>query len=73
VNILNGVKKIDTYKTVFQSEALSIDQIDELFRGHTTRIPGVKMYVSGSWIIMQISRSNSTTALHSATTNFAIW
>lgn len=47
MNNLNDVKKIDTYKTVFQSEALSIDQIDELFRGHTTRIPGVKMYVSG--------------------------
>lgn len=40
------MKKIDTYQTFFQTDALSIEQIDELFRGHSERLPEVKMYVS---------------------------
>lgn len=40
------MKKIDTYQTFFQTNAQSIDQIDELFRKHSERVPEVKMYVS---------------------------
>lgn len=46
MSILQAVEKINTYKTVFQSDALSIDQIDEVFRTMAARIP-VVMYVSG--------------------------
>lgn len=46
MSILHDVKKIDTYQTFFQTDAKSIDQIDEVFRTMAERIP-VVMYVSG--------------------------
>lgn len=40
------MKKIDTYQCFFQMGAMSIEQIEDLFRGHSARIPEVKMYVT---------------------------
>lgn len=40
------MKKIDTYQTFFQTGAMSFQEIEDLFRGHSARIPEVKMYVT---------------------------
>lgn len=40
------MKKIDTYQCFFQLGAMSIDEIDELFRDYSSRIHGVHLYVS---------------------------
>lgn len=39
------MKKIDTYQTFFQTGALCFQEIADLFRGHSARIPDVHMYV----------------------------